>query len=80
MLSAVKRQRHVLLCEILHLHYRCCGVVVILAHGYNHIIANGNIVLIGNVIITFVAFVKFHATVDIIGSAALDLLIDRRIE
>ena len=55
-------------------------MVVILANGYNHIIANGNIVLISNVVIAFVALVKFHATVNVIGSAALDLLVDRRIE
>ena len=54
MLSAVKRQRHVLLCEILHLHNFHYGVVVILADGYNYIITNGNIVLIGNIIIAFV--------------------------
>ena len=61
MLSAVKRQRCVLLCEILYLYNFGCGVMVILANGYNYIIANGNIVLIGNVIIAFVALVKFHA-------------------
>ena len=62
--GAVKWQRGILLCEILHLHNFRCGVVVILADGYNHIIANGNIVLIGNVVIAFVALVKFHATLD----------------
>ena len=54
MLGAVKRQRHILLCEILHLYDLCCRVVVVVADGYNHIVTNGNIVLIGNVIIAFV--------------------------
>lgn len=77
--GAVKWQRDILLCEILRLHNFRCGVVVILANRYNHIVTNGNIIIC-NVIIAFITLVKLYTAIDVIPITALHFSVDRWIE
>lgn len=80
MLGAVKRKWNIILCKILNLHNFGCGMVVIPADRNNHSVTDLDVVLVGNVIIAFVAFVKFHAAINIVVSATPDLPVDRWIE
>lgn len=80
MLGTVERKWNILLGKILNLYNFGCGMAVIPAYRNNHSITDPDVILVGNVIIAFVAFVKFHAAINIVVSATLDIPIDRRVE
>ena len=80
MLGFFKRERYIPLSKILYFYYFCDRVVVVLSNRDNHIVANLNAVIVSYVIIAFEAFIKFHATVNIVLFATLYLPVNRRVE
>ena len=76
----IKWKRNIFFGKKLNFYHFSNRMMIVFSNGNNHMIANIDTVIISDIVVTFISFVKFHATVNVILFAALYFPVDRRVE